>query len=377
MQIQLGRLICSLQASEITKELLDAYVLLADPKANLDKDVVFYCAHAFPGVLLTVGAKEWPLLKVAYINLVKNKEEKVKTTLLLSIHKVAEILGPKITAERLDSIMKDFLAKEPVKLCFNNLHKFLAVLNETQRQSYLELLKSIVANSKYQWRTRELFALHANDYAKLFDSQVVYKHIFPIMCSLVKDIVSEVRIPACKELPNIIFFFQSEPTYFSNAISFVQELAMANNFRSRQAFLMICERLMDNKELFEEHFLTEFLRLQKDRVVNVRIELAKVLRAHMNGSAVLASNIHITRTIEALKEDNSKEVKENISEVAIKESKENINKEVLERAQKIAASMLTETIDDEEVIEEIRRQENERILKNTIKIDEVDYEGKK
>lgn len=373
-EMQLGRFICSLQGKEVGRELLEMYVALADPKANSDKEVLYACAFYFPGVLLTAGAKEWGMLRVAYNNLLKSKEGTVKVTMLLSIHEVAKILGPKLTTERLDPIVKDSLSKRPMmKLCLNHLHEFLGSLSESRRRGYLEQLKAIIAKSEYEWRLKELFAAHAGDYARLFDPQSVYNFIFPIVTSLVRDNVAEVRIAACKELGKVILCFKVRAEYFSKAISFINELALSTTFRDRQSFLLICEGLMEDKELFEKHFLTELLKLQKDKVVNVRITLAKVLRAHVNGSAALASNLYIRRTIEALREDSSKEVKENISGVVSEPGKKRMNLELLEKAREVAAETLEGSADnDEETAEELRRQETEKLLKKTIKIDEIE-----
>eukprot|EP00826_Nyctotherus_ovalis_P063915 TRINITY_DN9371_c0_g1_i1.p1 TRINITY_DN9371_c0_g1~~TRINITY_DN9371_c0_g1_i1.p1 ORF type:complete len:391 (-),score=125.89 TRINITY_DN9371_c0_g1_i1:140-1312(-) len=373
-EIQLGRFICSLQGKEVSKELLEMYVMLTDPKANSGKEVIYACAFYFPGVLLTAGAKEWGTLRTAYNNLLKSREGTVKVTMLLSIHEVAKILGPKLTTERLDPIVKDSLSKRPtMKLCLNHLHEFLGSLNEPRRRSYLEQLKGIIAKCEYEWRLKELFAAHAGDYAKLFDPLSVYSFIFSIVVSLVRDDVAEVRTAACKEMGKVILCFKARAECFGKAISFVNELALSTTFRDRQSFLLICEGLMEDKELFEKHFLTELLKLQKDKVVNVRITLAKVLRAHMNGSAALASNVYIKRTIEALKEDDSKEVKENISGVVNKPEKKIMNLELLEKAQEMAAETLEGNADnDEETAEELRRQETEKLIKKTIKIDEIE-----
>ena len=334
-------------------------------------EVVYSCAFYFPGVLLTAGDKEWSILKVAYNNLLKSKENTVKVTILLSIHEVAKVLGPKLTTEKLDSIVKSHLTKQPTtKLCLTRLHEFLPVLNESQRRNYLELIKSIITLSGHQWRIRIILAEHAGDYAKLFNTQLVYKYIFPIICDLVQDKVGEVRVAACKEFTKVLSRLKADEDHFNKAIDFVHKLAVSTSFRGRQSFLLICEKLMNSKELFEEHFLTEFLRLQKDKVPNVRITLAKVLRSYINNSG---ENLYITRTIEALKEDESRDVRENIGGVIKETSKPKVSPEVLEKEQEMAAETLeSATSKDEEIREEIRRQENKKLIKSTFKIDEIE-----
>lgn len=39
----------------------------------------------------------------------------------------------------------------------------------------------------------------------------------------------------------------------------------------------MCEKLMQNKELFEENFLDIFVDLKKDKVINVKLALAEIV----------------------------------------------------------------------------------------------------
>ena len=53
------------------------------------------------------------------------------------------------------------------------------------------------------------------------------------------------------------------------------------NFKRRQLFVLMCEEIMNqSKELFDEYFKHDMLSLVSDRVVNVRLALARALRNH-------------------------------------------------------------------------------------------------
>jgi hypothetical protein len=54
----------------------------------------------------------------------------------------------------------------------------------------------------------------------------------------------------------------------------------ATTFKRRQLFVLMCGEAMGKKELFERHFKLDMLRMVGDRVSNVRMTLAKVLRYH-------------------------------------------------------------------------------------------------
>ena len=62
-----------------------------------------------------------------------------------------------------------------------------------------------------------------------------------------------------------------------------------NNFRSgekasfkrRQLFIIMCEEVMNQaKEIFDEYFKHDMLSLVSDKVVNVRLALARALKNH-------------------------------------------------------------------------------------------------
>lgn len=54
----------------------------------------------------------------------------------------------------------------------------------------------------------------------------------------------------------------------------------AKTFKRRQLFVLMCGEAMNKKDLFERHFKADMLALVSDRVSNVRMSLAKVLRHH-------------------------------------------------------------------------------------------------
>jgi len=382
--MQIGQFIYSLKGNVIPGFLIELYTSLADGKSTTDDDLIYHCAYTFPAVLLSVGVKEWPTLRNTYKNLMKKSTPQIKTTMAASIHEIAKIVGKDITAEELDPYVKAYLNdKSTLKLCLAHLHELLEVLNETQRRGYLEIVQQIIEKSNYNWRLKEIFASNAGAYSKLFDIHTVYKNILPIMQNLIQDTVVQVRVAACKEFANVTTILKSEPTYFLEAVNSVLKMFSSVNFRDRQTFLHICEGFMCYEALFDQYFLTQFLTLQKDKVVNVRVTLAKILHAHMKSSGVLASNVHIVRTIQLLQSDPVREVHESIMEASKECDKMNemelARQEELEKVQEIAAAALevvapeeSGQIIDEEMMEEMKRQESVKMVKKTLKIDEID-----
>ena len=64
---------------------------------------------------------------------------------------------------------------------------------------------------------------------------------------------------------------------------------LSNTYKRRQLFILMCGEAMNKKELFEKYFKRDMLQLVSDKVSNVRMCLAKVLRVHfmnqINGKA--------------------------------------------------------------------------------------------
>eukprot|EP00826_Nyctotherus_ovalis_P017926 TRINITY_DN1530_c0_g2_i8.p1 TRINITY_DN1530_c0_g2~~TRINITY_DN1530_c0_g2_i8.p1 ORF type:complete len:382 (-),score=87.27 TRINITY_DN1530_c0_g2_i8:1176-2321(-) len=376
--MQIGQFVFSLRGCKVPRFLLDVYASLADARKTQDDDLIYHCAYTFPAVLLTVGVFEWPLLRDVYKNLIKKDSVNIMTTMAASIHEIAKIVGSEIAEAELDPIAKYYLKnKLTLAVMLSHLHDFLAVLTMKKRLDYLPIIQAIMEKSEHNWRQREIFARHSGDYARLFDIQKIHEIVLPISYTLLEDQVAQVRAKACQEFVHVAMQLKSEPLFFNEAITFLQKLFNSINFRDRQSFIQACEGFMCYEAIFVKHFLTQFLALQKDKVVNVRVALARVLNSHMKVSGVLRSNVHILRTIELLKNDSSREVRENVTE-ASKECDKMLeaiisNQEELEKAQEAAAASIDlRSSNDEELKEELRRQEVEKIVRENYKIDEIE-----
>ena len=376
--MQLGQFIYSLKGSKIPKSLLNFYASLADQSKTEDEDLMYHCAYTFPAVLQAVGKKEWPSLKPIYHNLIKKNKPQISKTMAAYIHEIAKIVGTKITTAELTEVLKEYLKNEETKtIVLTHLHDFFRVLDPNQRLNYLPYMKSIIEESKFAWRQREIFAYNAHEYAKLFDIKTLHNEIMPIVYKLLKDDVYQVRNQACRNFYNVVIQLKSKD--FKKAIEFVLKLFVSESYYDRQSFIKICEGFMHNQELFHKYFLTQFLTLQRDKILNVRLTLAKVLHSHMKSSGLLVTNIHIGRTIELLKNDLSKEVRECINKASKEWNKmeeiERERQEELESAQEIVAGTIggnSSFTSDEESTEELLRLEAIKVLKETIKVDELD-----
>jgi len=76
-------------------------------------------------------------------------------------------------------------------------------------------------------------------------------------------------------------------------------------YKRRQLFVIMCEHVMNQApEIFQEHFIHDFLGLVSDKVVNVRIAVSRTLRNHfrtINGAFV--SDTLVNHAIRVLRHD--------------------------------------------------------------------------
>eukprot|EP00011_Vannellida_sp_DIVA3-517-6-12_P010523 CAMPEP_0114617832 /NCGR_PEP_ID=MMETSP0168-20121206/7397_1 /TAXON_ID=95228 ORGANISM="Vannella sp., Strain DIVA3 517/6/12" /NCGR_SAMPLE_ID=MMETSP0168 /ASSEMBLY_ACC=CAM_ASM_000044 /LENGTH=650 /DNA_ID=CAMNT_0001828973 /DNA_START=214 /DNA_END=2166 /DNA_ORIENTATION=+ len=280
----LGQFIASLSGQDVPEDLLDYYKgMVQGNKSKFgDSDTVLFCAYSFPGVLVTVGAERWPMLRDIYLTLVKDLQVKVRRTLSYSLHEVAKILGTETTENELLETFELFLKDlDQVKVgVVRHFADFLAVLSPEKRQSYVSVLEDIQMSS-VNWRFRKLLAKQLGQVASLFDEETVRMHIIPIVLQLFEDQVTAVRHATAAEIAGLIVHLQQrEPSLLKELISDVCGFAEHKSCYGRQCFALACENIaqtMDDPALFKEHFWAKFYALKDDRVANIRIVVARAL----------------------------------------------------------------------------------------------------
>jgi hypothetical protein len=70
----------------------------------------------------------------------------------------------------------------------------------------------------------------------------------------------------------------------------------------------MCEKLMNNKSLFEKEFLGIMAGLVDDKVVNVKLVLAEIVKQHVDGKGSMSENETLLGLREKLRGDPNEEV---------------------------------------------------------------------
>lgn len=69
------------------------------------------------------------------------------------------------------------------------------------------------------------------------------------------------------------------------------------------------EKLMNNKQLFKTHFLDIMVKLADDKVVNVKLVLAEIVKNHLTAQGQLSNDEEFLKLKERLENDPNEEVR--------------------------------------------------------------------
>ena len=126
------------------------------------------------------------------------------------------------------------------------------------------------------------------------------------------DGVSKVGCDACPAMADIIEKFDDLPEKQKGIVRVINaRYFKARTFKKRQLYILMCGRIMMKKDIFEKHFKLDFLSLVNDRVPNVRITFAKVLRHHFlkEINATFVYDTEFNDAVHVLKSDSCSEVR--------------------------------------------------------------------
>lgn len=73
-------------------------------------------------------------------------------------------------------------------------------------------------------------------------------------------------------------------------------------------FLIMCEKLMNNPELFRVHFLPIMVELSDDKVVNVKLVLAEIVKKHIDIGGSMSEDPELLQLRDKLMADEDEEV---------------------------------------------------------------------
>lgn len=231
----------------------------------------------------------------------QSRNSAIKKTLAYSLHEVARILAEgQLVEDELVPVFEDMIQDvEVVQMgVIKHLAKFLAMLPELCRVSYLPLLHDILhSTNPFNWRLRRHLANQLPDLVLLPPRQDLYRTLFSTVMILLQDPVASVRTVTFAGVTALINNLQAlvdteveangpdstlAVTYrqhVDDVISAINSFAVGEKYQLRQLWCELCAQLLHDlpRDFFEQNFIQGILTLTCDRVTNVRIALSEFL----------------------------------------------------------------------------------------------------
>jgi len=277
----------------VPKTLLEHYISMTDPMRaeTVDNEITRHCAYSLPAVALTLGRRNWPVLKDTYETLAGDMHWKVRRTLAFSIHELAVILGEELAQSDLVPVFNGFIKDlDEVRIgVLKHLAHFLRLLRPQNRRDYLHRMDEFLrTDNENNWRFRLELATQLSDMIDLFSPQDCQTFLAPIALALMGDKVVQIRRTCYTLVCQLVRQLGSE-----GDIQYVESLseqlrsqfACANTWSQRQSYAFLCGQLVAEQSLalhdFSLLFLPHLLALADDRVPNVRIAVSKMLATYI------------------------------------------------------------------------------------------------
>ena len=124
-----------------------------------------------------------------------------------------------------------------------------------------------------KWRVRYEIAKQLNILSRIYETETVFKYIFPISLKLCNDNVSEVRLEAALQMLHVIDNMKYSGLYQEMALESLKGYALSEKCIQRETFAYMIRNLFKVKE-FADKLMPLVVELSRDRVVLVRITLA-------------------------------------------------------------------------------------------------------
>ena len=259
-----------------------------DKKENVN----YYFAYNFPAILYCYGKEAWPKLNTLFFNLCKEKDLKVRRSIIASFHEVSKIVGEKITEEELLPLYDNYLnSKSPLEKNFaiKNLPKILSGVNKEIKEKYFKYFDAVsIFQQNMSSKVRNFFFTNWRNkidvvegilcYYHLYDKEIIYKSILPQCINFCFDDVYKVRSVSCKIFATLILYLYNENYKKKELFELLELFALHKKYYQRICFAKMCKVLLENINLYNEILKNLlYILITYDKSNNVRVALGKSL----------------------------------------------------------------------------------------------------
>ena len=256
------------------------------------ENVSYYFAYNFPAVLFCYGKEVWPKLGPIFKNLCKEKDMKVRRSIISSFHEISKIVGEQITEKELLSLYDNFLNSKNAnekKFAIKNLPKILSNVNKEIKEKYFKYFDAVSIfkksiNSKSgnlfftNWRNKVDVIEGILYYYHLYDNDIIYKSILPQCINFCFDDVYKVRSISCKILGNLILHLYNENYNKKNLFEILELFSFHKKYYQRICFAKMCKVLLGNINLYNEKIkYLLYILVNNEKSIGVNVALGKTL----------------------------------------------------------------------------------------------------
>jgi len=312
----IGQLVSSLDKEELSQKLFTFYVTTVDefyynkeivpikPQRKNSKkkeekeeegkkeNINYYFAFNFPAMLFCYGIEYWPKLSQTFKNLCKEKDMKVRRSIISSFHEISKIVGEEITEKELLPLYDNFLNSKLLnekKYAIKNLPKLLTNVNKEIKEKYFKYFDAVSIFQKNldnkagnlfftSWRNKVDVIEGILCYYHLYDKEIIYKSILPQCVNFCFDDVYKVRSISCKILANLILYLYNENYKKNELFELLDLFALNKKYYQRICFAKMCKVLLENTNLYNEKIkYLLYILVNNEKSQGVNVALAKAL----------------------------------------------------------------------------------------------------
>ena len=295
-------------------------------------DMIKKCAFNFPAVVWFFEKEHWDNKMSACYDVLKAfNNEDINISLASSIGELANILGSDITEQYIASQVKYFFE---YKRNDNNKNKGLSKYQIKILNALPDVVRNLPLHAKNQfidyptqmipvnikWREKIEYCKIIGKYHDIYTDETTYKRIFPIAINFCFDNCSQVRFESARNNSRIIMqLLSGEDTYRNKTLQIVEAFARSLHYNYRQLFVLMCSDVFEKEDVYKMYIKDYLYDLAFDKVVNVRITLARFVGKVIKETKVkwVKEDETIKKIVKVLKMDKKKEVNKEVEGVDV------------------------------------------------------------
>ena len=332
--------ICGVISKENKELIFSKYVtklnrMIKGKGYEIDTTPINRAAFTFPGVVNIYGKEKWESdLKDLFTKFVADKDYRIKKTISNSYAEIAKIIGKELSERDICPIIINYYESNGYEIknyIVSKLPDFLSVIeNKELREKFIDCFIK-VAKERKKWRNKIIFAKVLGKLKNIYDDNIIFDKIIPLIVVYCFDDVNEVRKKACRYIGNLFMqIIANEPSQDQNeeeniptinlrnkALKVIKAFGTCRHYHYRQLFFEFCSKFIKNEEMFMNHLFPMMNDLVYDKVDNVRITLSLFLKKYSAKNEWMKKNEKIQKIIKILKQDKCSPCKENLKAIEI------------------------------------------------------------